>query len=495
VSTAPAGRAARYARNLASFGLKTVFSAGLNLALTAFLIRRLGTEDFGLWSVALTVGGSLGLVDLNPTGAVIKHSAELHAGGRLHEVEGVLGAALRLAFKLCAAGFAIAAVGLSWALPRLFKTQAHDPAVLWALVLLCLGAFTVQLVAGVYQQALAGLKRQDEVNLVLVLSTVASALGQTAAVLFHAPLWALGLAQLGGALLSLFLSAWRLQRLVPGLPLLPSKGSDAWKDEVWRLGAGGYAFTLWGWAYFTLPRMILAAWLGPVPVAWVEAASKLGHFVRNLTQTLSYYLVPFLSELGVVEGHGRLSQVRLRALPLIWMAGLLLAGPLIAFRAPLLQLWLGLGDEAARAAVFWVVLEFSFGGFVMPLVHFAFAEGKLRYTWPFLAYMVPACVGFPALGLWLGGFNGYLAASALANIAGMLFMHGLSLRHWKAAPGPLLREAAAIVLPWSLAVAWALRWPVEGRLSLALGGAALGLLLLGAWRALGAWQWPLKVLR
>ncbi|HTB21629.1 MAG TPA: hypothetical protein VK914_02870 [bacterium] len=444
------GRLDRYVRHLTTFAVGKVANAAIQAALIAMLVRHLGAEGYGVWVIAFSLGSYMGLVDLNTNAAVVKYTAELLATGRRAELAPMVNAGVQILFAFSFGLLVLVLPALPWLVPLIFKTTAYAARDLELLSGLCLLSFAVLQTGNVYTQTLQGLLRQDEVNAIAVLGALVNALAAALVLWRGMDIAWLGVASLCGNAALLLVTRWRVRRLAPELPWLPFRSTPAWRASLLHFSAGSYAFTLWGWFYFTVPQLFLAVELGPVWVAYFDIATRLGSQGRNMVQTLSQYLIPFMSESAAREGSERVHAQQVQALTFIWMVGLGIGGYLFAVRAPLIAVWLHKSDPAQLFAIMWGMVEYTAGGLAMPWVHFALAEGRLRHARPFLTYIIPACVLGPLLGLALGPrlaaafpdflpwfklpgggdnarFAGFLMGGALANCAGTALFYALAV--------------------------------------------------------------------
>src|SRR5882672_10468869 len=70
--TAPSSR---LARNILSNWTCYVFSMALNFFVAPYVVRHLGNEQYGVWTIVLSLTGYLGLLDLGVRGAVTRYTA------------------------------------------------------------------------------------------------------------------------------------------------------------------------------------------------------------------------------------------------------------------------------------------------------------------------------------------------------------------------------------------------------------------------------------
>lgn len=479
-------RLQRYLSHLASFAGRQAVGMVVNVLMTGYLYARLGKEGYGIWAIALSLGSYMGLVDLNTNASVVKYTAELEAKGRRDELVPMVNAGVQILFGFSFGLLALGLIGLPWLTPLIFKTTIYSPKQMMLLSGLCLFSFALLQTGNVYQQVLQGLLRQHEVNAIGAAGIIINAAAACSVVALGLDVVWLGAANLLGTLTVLLATRLRVARLVPELPWFDLRSTAQWRQALLHFSAGSYAFTLWGWFYFTGPKMLLANLLGPVSVGFYDVGTRVAAIGRNLVQNFSQYLIPFMSETGAKEGAKKLQALQVQAVTYLWMLGLGVGGYFLAVREPLVQRWLHSDEPQLLTAMFWVLLEYMFGGLVMPWVHFALAEGRLKHAWPFLAYIIPGCVLGPWVGLHYGGFTGFLVGGALANSAGTAFFYVLALRERHMPMWPLMGRIAKVCLGWGtgwLALA-AVPWPAS-ILGLALAGLLWALVLGSVWALLG----------
>lgn len=139
------------AANYSSF----IVQAALGIIITPLLLRGLGREQFGLWSVLLTVAGYVGALELGIGVATIRRVAALAANEDREELRATLSTSLRLYVVVAALGAGLLVV-FSLALPR-FIEGAGLQARLAVLVLGLSQLFT--LICNIYPALLFGTGR------------------------------------------------------------------------------------------------------------------------------------------------------------------------------------------------------------------------------------------------------------------------------------------------------------------------------------------------
>jgi O-antigen/teichoic acid export membrane protein len=478
-----------------------VLSMAAWLLVTRWLVRSLGAERFGFWSLASTLAFFSLTVDLGLSPAVTRYVASHRAAADDAGMRGAL--TLGVLGSLVLGGAWLAAT--LW-LPDVLLRFAHvQPALHTEAVstLACMGvAFLVSLLALVPSAALAGFQRFDLVSRNLVISTLVQLSAMMVVIRRGAGMPALGGAMALGALASLALSWASLRRIWPGVGLaVPSTMAPHLQ------GFGGYGFALQlialgSLALYQMPKFLFASRLPLASVGQFELGYRVAFSAWSIPTLLLPPLLPAASHLERMGERGRLSRLYERASRLLLPIAFTIAAGMVALARPIYAAWLGPGyGEAATANASIAAL---LGVNVLTSAGCLVARGMGRPWWE-AGYLGLAFALQLGLGWWLvdtRGFTGGLLAMAVAGTTGtavfLVAFHraldrslGAFLRDVVAAPmlAAVLGGAAGWVAsgaPWADASAW-----TRGRALLALttGGATLLIvtaLVLFATRALTA---------
>jgi O-antigen/teichoic acid export membrane protein len=312
----------------------------VQLALTPFLLRSLGRDDFGLWVLALTIISMSPLVSLAAGVAATKHvSADLGARNSQQAV-----AAIRAAVAVALLGGSIAAV-LFWVLaPAAAATvfrQMGEPAVVARLLSLCGLAVAVQEIDNVFVGALRGAERFDscaqiEVPARLAMGCVLFLLGAlqvevctllaslTAMMALKAALKGLRVALLFGTAVCCY----------PSFARAPLRRVAAFGFWQWLQTAGTVFFS-------AADQLLIGTLLGAAALARYSVCLQIGQYVHLVPSVMMQILFPRLSALGAQvdarRGNEILRSATLAAVALALVIGL----PIVLFARPILAIWIG----------------------------------------------------------------------------------------------------------------------------------------------------------
>jgi O-antigen/teichoic acid export membrane protein len=343
-----ANAAAKLVRNTLANGAGSVVTILVGLALTPFMIDRLGLTAYGVWALALTLtfsGGYASLAELGVEGATVRYVAEATAEKDLDAVNRTVSSTL-LVFCAIAAVLAPVGVALAGPLVSLFDVPGHlrDAAhVCFALV----GAgLAFELPARAFIAVLEG--RQEFVVTQMV---------EIGRVLLQAALFVLvllegwGIGALGGALMVSSLcvlgSYWFLaHRAVSGLRASPLHARRAELRRIVRFGGGVFTLRLVGTVYRQMDKVIVGVALGPGSVGIYEIANRVNQAAASMASVSVSAVVPAAA--FVSRSVALLRDMFVRGSCYATAASLPFAVAGFIFAKPLLISWIG--PQAAPAA-------------------------------------------------------------------------------------------------------------------------------------------------
>ncbi len=163
----PGAVAGRASRNALSSVLQTLVSAALMFGLYRDLLRVVGPDGLGVWSVVLASTGAIRLSELGLTGSAVKYVAAHRARGDGPAAARAAETTVVTVALLIGAAAAVGLVALRRLLPA-FVPSEGTAAALQLLPYACV-SFWLAAVAGAMQSALEGCRRYDLRNGALVL--------------------------------------------------------------------------------------------------------------------------------------------------------------------------------------------------------------------------------------------------------------------------------------------------------------------------------------
>lgn len=402
---------------ISTFGQELVSAAVLFL-LYRFLIRAIGIERFGIWSLVLATTSVVTLANQGFSTSIVKFVAKYAAQERPEHVSAIVQTAL------LSTGLALAVVSIGlypaarWLLKFLLPPAALADAYLvlpFALISLWINVVGSILLAG-----LAGFEKVTHRNFVVLGSSILFLLLSYAFVPGRG-LLGLAYAQTAQAA-ACFLAAWiLLRRKIPQLPLAPRHWDRTLFREMLAYGAHFQFITLSQAIREPVTKVLLARFGGLAMTGYYDMASRWVVSFRELIVQANQVLIPTVSSLQTrnprfLPALYRESYRLIFFLSIPTFAFLVIAAPIVS------RIWIG-----SYEPVFVGFVALLAGGWLInvlanPAYVFDLGTGALRWVTVGCATtgLVNACLGF-ALGKQFGGVA-VVAVSAASLAIGYIIV-------------------------------------------------------------------------
>lgn len=335
--------------------VQVVVSGILLFLLYRYLIRWIGIDGLGVWSLVMSMATVARVSEAGFSGSVIKFVAKYSAlRDESTTCKVVETAALSVAVIV---GIALVAASplIDWLLWRVVPTSSQAEA---RMVLpYALASFWLTMLSLVFQGSLDGLQRIDLRNMLLI---AASSLQLLLAALLapHYGLKGLAIAQVSQAFIVLVLSWSVLRRTLPALSWLPSRWNRTTFREMIR-----YAFNLQivGFVSITfdpVTKALLSAFGGLATVGYFEMATRVVLQLRQLLMSTNQVLTPVFASLHEREPE-RIAQLYVKSYDILLFLAIPLYAGLVAITPLISVLWLGTFNETF--ALFALLLTVGWG--------------------------------------------------------------------------------------------------------------------------------------
>ncbi len=349
----------RLVPNAAFAVAQTVVSTCLLFFLYRYLIRELGAEALGVWTILMAATSLANISNLGITGGLVRFvSAHLAEGQPPKAVSSIETSVITLAALIGALALLVwmpISWGLGWVVEGEWLTEAKSilPFAVLALWLSTLG--------GAVNSALDGCHRAD-------LRSVSTMLSQPlllAGALLFIPsmgLKGLAIAQIIQFLFWTALGWFLLRREIPSLPVLPYRWDRARFSEMWRYGVSFQVISVLMLFSEPLAKGLLSHFTSLSTVGYFEMANRLVVQARSLLVSANQVVTPYYARLQSSDA-SRLGAVYLQNLRVVAVTGRVLFALVIA-AAPLLS-WFWIGHLEPQ--FLWFLVMLSVGWFVNTL--------------------------------------------------------------------------------------------------------------------------------
>ena len=404
----------RFRRNVLTTYVTMVVSAAQVLLVTPLLVRGLGPERYGIWTLVASFGLFAALLDLGLASATTRYVAHYEELGERPQLVRTINVSFWILLGL---GTLVLLAGLLFAplFPRVFEVPGEETAAS-VLVVLAAAAVALVVVGGTAQGSLAGLQRYGFLNFTYTSAVIVQATAFAVVLWLGGQIVALGIVLLSVVLAEQVARFLAMRHYVPEVTLSPrnvERGS-AW--EMLRVSAWLSSTQVATAVRYRMDTIVVGFVVG-VRAAGVYAVGQFLFIAvdRFIRPSLTGFF-PFSAELA-----GRRDAESLRnAMVLGTRIALAVAGPLclaaILLAGPFVHAWVGPGYGDARLVVVYLVSALLLA--TVSRTGLLMLQGSGRVRAPATIVWAEAAVNFGlsiALGLWLG-LTGVALATLIATV-------------------------------------------------------------------------------
>lgn len=278
--------------NWAAFGLSVV----VNFALTPFIIRQLGADDYGLWVLLASFVGYLGLLDLGVRSAIMRYVAKFHAT-RNHEAASQIASTGIVVF----AGVATVALALTLIFAGVLVPRFNIPVdrVAEARIVVILGGLGICAVfmGAAFGGVLSALQRFDLSSLLDAGSTLVRASLVVLVLIKTKNLVALATVVMLVSLLRALGQMAVARRCYPELRLKLDHPDAAWAKRIFAFGLFSSIIYVSRTAIFSTDALVIGAFLPTAMIAYFSIAGSLAGYARQLVNGMAVIVSPRASAL------------------------------------------------------------------------------------------------------------------------------------------------------------------------------------------------------
>lgn len=460
-----------------------IWTLGGWLLLTPWVLRDLGPEGFGVWSLLFLLTGYFAAGDLGLSSAMTRLVADGGARGERHGFQELFRCSLGVYPVMALAWLGVVLVFRDpWLeflrVPAALLPESRRILLLSPLLLLGLG------IQGLAGGLLSGLQRTDIVNRNQLLASIPGFGGVWLALSLHLGLMGLFWAALAGVAAGMLLNVAESARREPEIRWVP-----AWPGRIFLSGPGWFGarvqlITLAALFHVQVDKILLAHFRGLSTVSEYELGFRIASLVLSFPMLTLPAIMPAAARLS---SGGRVDDVRrlyVDGSRILLLLALPLAGIGLVISPGMISGWLGAPHEAVVMAARWLLLAGSVNLLTGVGTSIARGTGAVNLE---LVYALVSQALHLALSLLLVnalGLQGVLYAQFLSVLLGTLLFLALFHRRAGASTPGFLREA---VMPSALAgvvagvVALGIMmaplpgWPSAGRLGILARIAVSGL--------------------
>ena len=308
-------------RNVLSNWLGYVVAVVVGFFLSPYLVRRLGNEQYGTWTMIVALTGYIRLLDLGIYQGVLQYVTRYRSQGKVAEINEIVSTALG-ALALAAALGVVASAVMAGLYPRYFATENLS---VWRVqvALLIVGvSVAVTVPFEIYNAIICSCHSFHVMNVISIGVRLASAGALVWALSRGMGLLAVATITLGVNLLAEAPRVWVAHRLVPGLRERPQNVTRSAGRQLFGYGLWMFVMRISSMLFVNIDLVLIGFFYGPVGATFYGIALTLISYAIMAIQGLSFVLGPV-----AIEGDARAEPWRLRSILLrASRVGLVLGG-------------------------------------------------------------------------------------------------------------------------------------------------------------------------
>lgn len=317
--------------------------------LTPITLSYVTLEQYGIWAACFILISYMGMSSMGIANVYIRYVAEYNARGEQKKIDRLISTGLMITIGICA-GMAVLLFFSVPSIVRLLHVPAAQSRVASVMIFATAASFMLDLSFGVFNNALLGLQKNAQTNLVWVLTVtleVVIAIGLLRSGHgIYSLAWAFGIRYV----VATVLMAICCYRAMPDLSISLRHFDRNNLRLFFGYGAVVQISGLLCTFLYSIEKVIAGMFVGVEATALFDVGEKLPTLGSQLAGSMNSIFMPALSHMNSLTWKDELVKLYLKgARYLSMLTGTLLAF-LAAFAHPLLRLWIGSSDKFQPAA-------------------------------------------------------------------------------------------------------------------------------------------------
>jgi O-antigen/teichoic acid export membrane protein len=327
--------------------------------LIPFIIKSLGQDMYGLWTLSFSLIGFFSLLDFGFGLGVVKWTGESRVTGE-HEYRNHMLSTVFFVYVMVAligmillGGFAYFFYAKAFSIPKPMQTTA-----IAVLLILGLRSLLIQIPLSLFKGILFGEQRIYQINIIQTIGTLLYAgsafvvLSQGKGVVY------LAIVNCGSFLLENLLYFSLAFKKVENLSISPKKVQRKYFHEAISFSFYSFLTTIAGLVLFQTDVIIIQLTLNLTLVGLYSVAIKISEYAFLLTKQLINVLTPLISELKEKKEYDSLRFLLLDLSKYIMATGVILTTTIYVFGNDLLVFWVGEAFQKATIPLLLLMTSF-----------------------------------------------------------------------------------------------------------------------------------------
>lgn len=327
--------------------------------LSPFIVHRLGTVTYGIWTLVIALSSYAKLLDLGLYGSVQRIVSRQHARGNHAASSEVVGTALVIRIWISAA-IALLGVAAAALLPYVFHIPAELARSARIAVLLMTANIVLSLTLGVFSAVLSALQRYDVMSSFGMVQNLLRASGVWWALVHHHGIVAMALVELIAAVIASVGQVATAMKLYPQLQVTRRLGNRDLLREIWIFSYLVVIINVGGQLIYYSDNLVVGVFLSATAVALYAIGGNLVEYQRTIVASMTTTFVPLASSFEATGDFTRLRKLLIHGTRASLLICLPIGLGLFARGPTFIGLWMGPQYAQTSGRVLQILLVASF---------------------------------------------------------------------------------------------------------------------------------------
>ncbi len=294
------------ARNVFSNWFATAANMATGFFLAPFIVHRLGNAQYGVWVLAISSVGYLGLLDLGMRSAVLRFVSKAHTVGDHAAAGEALSAALWVRVQISLVVLLLSAA-LAAAFPLLFRVQPDLVSSARLAVIIIGATMAITMSLGVFGGVLSALNRYDLQGGVTLVQLAVRVVGVVWALRTGRGIVAIAVCELVASTLGNLLLVAISRRIYPQLRLQRSRPKPGVLGSLWTYSFYAFLTTIAVQLVYQTDNLVVGTFISASAVTFYSIGNSLCRYTDQFASSMAMTFVPAASN---YEASGHLQGLR-----------------------------------------------------------------------------------------------------------------------------------------------------------------------------------------
>jgi len=322
----------------------------LGIITTPYIIKRLGTDVYGILSIVMVVTAYFGILGFGLSDALIKYISEYYAKKNYELVGKVIGNGIFIYSLMGLLGSALIFSFTNLLVTKVLHIPGHLMSLSYFVFYICALIFLIDMPAVVFGVIPAALQRFDIVNKMQILIVTTRTIATVFLLYMGLFLREIVILNLCMSLIAILAYLVIARRLLPGLKFRFIFNANIF-IKLSRFGAFNFLTQIACQVVFQIDKLLIAIFLSLSSITYYMVPYSLSNSLITVTSSLQNAIFPLVSGLTDTDNHAFFKKLYIQSIKFNALIAIPLATCLFIFAKPILFFWMGKDFVSNSAAV------------------------------------------------------------------------------------------------------------------------------------------------